>query len=265
MFDRGIQENEDEYLVYEPEPKKRKLTKLHKSDLIHSSLSYNSFKAPPLIEYKSIGGYCESKPGKSLLVSSDNAVNSPSTSGLNNVQSISSPIVFKSPKIPAEKKRPHVSGAKPFVFFSVEELSLVKCLKHWANNKVCAVGLVIYDREDQQSYLQSVMEKGHWKISLDTSLLLEIPNLEKLLQIFGVLEIINGSSRVKVNFYRNLVSVNLPLFVESYKLMQKYIPEFVGHTENTEVTEPNDTELMETTCDVKLNDTLDDYNFSNIM
>uniref|UniRef100_A0A1B6I8M4 Uncharacterized protein n=1 Tax=Homalodisca liturata TaxID=320908 RepID=A0A1B6I8M4_9HEMI len=263
MFDSDIQEAGD--LTCEPKPKKKKLTKPQDSEVIHSSLGYSSFKVPPLVEYKSIDGYCETKPGISLSVSSDSAISAPSTSGLNNLQSISSPVVFKSPKTLAIKRVPHSSESKPFMFFSVEDLSLVKSLKHWTNTKVCPVGLVMYNCTDQQCYLHSVMEKGQWSILLDTSLLLEIPNLETLLQIFGTLEVVNGLSRVKVNFYRNLGSVDLPLFVESYKLMQKYVPDFVKTIECEKEANLDDSEFMETTSEIKLNDTLDDYSFSNIL
>uniref|UniRef100_A0A1B6G485 Uncharacterized protein n=1 Tax=Cuerna arida TaxID=1464854 RepID=A0A1B6G485_9HEMI len=263
MFDSDIQEDGD--LTCEPKPKKKKPTKPQDSEVIHSSLGYSSFKVPPLVEYKSIDAYCETKPGISLSDSSDSAFNSPSTSGLNNLQSISSPVVFKSPKTASRKKEPHSSGSKPFMFFSIEELSLVKSLKHWTNTKVCPVGLVMCNFTDQQCYLQSVMEKGQWNILLDTSLLPEIPNLKTLLQIFGTLEVINGLSRVKVNFYRNIGCVDLPLFVESYKLMQKYVPDFVETVECEKEANLHDSELMETTSEIRLNDTLDDYSFSNIL
>lgn len=254
-------DNEDYVSNSQLSSKKIKLDTPINSESVHSSLGYTSFKAPPLVEYNSIESYCEKKLGKSLLPS--HSLDSPTISDLNKVKSISSPIVLKSPNLPRSNRTLIASEIiPPHIFFTVEELSLVKCLSHWSNTKVCPVGLVEFDVTSQQCYIHSVLEKGSWQVLLDTSLLKEIPKLKTVLQIFGCVEIVEEQPVLKVHFSRNLGSTNISLFLTSYKLMQKQVPNYLNLHQLKIPYNIKSPKLVEPEVGCQLNDTLDDYNLS---
>lgn len=250
MFDSNEEKAVDKHDINEPSLKKRKLDKLYESTLIHSSLEYKTIRAPPLVAYKSIDSYCENNYGQSYKT--------PSTSDLRDLQSISSPILLKTPKKQSFKKVLH-EEAMPYTLFTVEELSLVKCLKNWFNVKVSAVGNVSHDTTTQKCYLNSVRECGQWSLLLDTSLLEEIPKLEQLLQVYGTLTMNGEEPCVKLCFIRRLPWVNLSLYHDSYRLMQKHIGKIECSKSGTEVQiVAKNSQQAE---NVQMNDTLDDCSF----
>jgi len=256
MFDVEFPEDEDESVADTPVFKKPKLFYSDDPRSLHSSLKYTSIKAPPLVEYKSVNDYCDTDIKKFLFPSPNS-----SSSGISHVQSISSPIVLKSPTV-KDKKVVSSKYSKPYAFYSVEELSLVQSLKYWENTKVCPVGVVRLNHDNRGFYLHSHQEQGCWQILLDTSLMKELPKLDKLIQVFGFLKVDQERPCVKVNFCRNLDNVDLPLLVESYKLMQKYVPSFEKLSEAiTKTADSPDHTMAEA---YQLNDTLDDFNFNNI-
>lgn len=277
MFSSDSSDDENTVLNSQLCLKKRKLLAPTKPISIHSSLNYSPIKAPPIVEYKSVDSYCEKNLGKSLLPSHGSKVES--TSDIKKVSSISSPVLLKVPKKPAANKALVSSCYEPpYTFFSLEELSLVHCLKNWANTKVCPIGQAKFDSISQKCELHSVMEKRSWKVSLDVSLLNEIPKLNTVIQIFGNLEIISEQPVVKIDFYRCLGSVDIDLFVTSYRMMQEHIPILFNPPESkntnkqispatlqtsvtgSELTSPAFARISAT--GFELNDTLDDYNLS---
>lgn len=251
MFNSVVYDEMDQNYVTEPNPKRKKLDQLYTSKLIHSSLEYRSIKAPPCVVYKSLDSYCENNCGNSLF----STYNTPSTSSLKNLQSVSSPIILKTPRGQQVKKVLN-EESMPHILFTVEELSLVKSLNNWTNTKVSAVGQISLDTTTQKCYLNSVCESGQWSLMLDTLLLAEIPKLQQLLQVYGLLVINGAQSCMKVYFTRSLSWVELPLFVNSYTLMQKQIVMMDCSKSRKEI--HSSVKCLQQTEDLQMNDTLDD-------
>lgn len=233
-----------------PVEKKFKIDTHCKTKQVHSSLGYESIRAPPLVVYKSVNSYFERNYGPSLALS---------TSGVNGVQSVSSPIVFKTP--PAQPgKRLLTETAMPYVWFTVRELSTVKCLKNWSNQKVNVIGQVSFKASVNTYYLYTTCEKVQVPLTLDISLLKEIPKLEQLLQLYGTLEIKDSTPFLKVFFTRSLSWVALPQLIESYKLMQNTV-KIVQQTSQSDDIFEGPKRIFH---NLQMNNTLDECSFSSV-
>lgn len=224
MFNDFDTNSEDDSLSIQPTKKKKEEHVEMKSEVVHSSLEYHTIKVPPMVEYKNIDSYCERRGEKFL----SDAVPSVSSVGC-----ISSPVVLRTPQ-PSLPDTPSPSSEYlPFCFFSIEELSLVKSLKNWNNVKVCPVGTVDYNTFDMnECYLNSLGESGSWKILLNVSSLEVNPAPHTTLQVYGMLSIQEENPIINVFFVRNLRTADLSLFVESNRLMQKYVPRSIHVRKN---------------------------------
>lgn len=185
-------------------------------EVVHSSLDYHTIKVPPLVEYKSIDSYCEKKG----VLSSDTVFPS--------LSSISSPVVFKTPKPPQPVTRLPHRDCHPYGFFSVQELSFVKALTNWTSLKVCSLGILDYKSSTKQWHLISKEEDESCEVLLDISDDFKAKLVpQELQQVYGVLRIHEGKPKIIVDFFKNVGSSDLHLFAESYKLMQKYVPKSI--------------------------------------
>lgn len=185
-------------------------------EVVHSSLDYHTIKVPPLVEYKSIDSYCEKKG-----VSSSDTV-------FPSLSSISSPVVFKTPKPPQPVTRLPHRDCHPYGFFSVQELSFVKALTNWTSLKVCSLGILDYKSSTKQWHLVSKEEDESCEVLLDISDDFKAKLVpQELQQVYGVLRIHEGKPKIIVDFFKNVGSSDLHLFAESYKLMQKYVPKSI--------------------------------------
>lgn len=185
-------------------------------EVVHSSLDYHTIKVPPLVEYKSIDSYCEKKG-----VSSSDTV-------FPSLISISSPVVFRTPKPPQPVTRLPHRDCHPYGFFSVQELSFVKALTNWTSLKVCSLGILDYKSSTKQWHLVSKEEDESCEVLLDISDDFKAKLVpQELQQVYGVLRIHEGKPKIIVDFFKNVGSSDLHLFAESYKLMQKYVPKSI--------------------------------------
>lgn len=185
-------------------------------EVVHSSLDYHTIKVPPLVEYKSIDSYCEKKG-----VSSSDTV-------FPSLSSISSPVVFKTPKPPQPVTRLPHRDCHPYGFFSVQELSFVKALTNWTSLKVCSLGILDYKSSTKQWHLVSKEEDESCEVLLDISDDFKAKLVpQELQQVYGVLRIHEGKPKIIVDFFKNVGSSDFHLFAESYKLMQKYVPKSI--------------------------------------
>lgn len=210
--------SEDESELDQAKKKRKECEK--KCEVVHSSLDYHTIKVPPLVEYKSIDSYCEKKGVMRLLSSSDTAFPS--------LSSISSPVVFKTPQPPQPVTRLPHRDCHPYGFFSVQELSFVKALTNWTSLKVCSLGILDYKSSTKQWHLVSKEEDEICELLLDVSDDFKAKLVSQdLQQVYGVLRIHEGKPKVIVDFFRNLGSSDVLLFVESYKIMQKYVPKSI--------------------------------------
>lgn len=209
--------SQDESVLDQAKKKRKEFEK--KCEVVHSSLDYHTIKVPPLVEYKSIDSYCEKK-GEKLLSGSD--VLFPSLS------SISSPVVFRTPQPPQPNTRLPHRDCHPYGFFSVQELSFVKDLTNWTNLKVTSLGILDYTSSSKQWHLVSKEEDESCEVLLDVSDDFKAKLISQdLQQVYGILSIHEGKPKIIVDFFRNLGSTDLLLFIESYKLMQKYVPKSI--------------------------------------
>lgn len=213
MFSDFDTDSEDESMLDQAKKKRKEC------EVVHSSLDYHSIKVPPLVEYTSIESYCEQKG--EMLVSGSGAV-------FPNLRSISSPVVFKTPQPPqpAVTRLPH-TPCHPYGFFSLQELSCVQVLTNWTNLKVCTLGLLDYTVSTKECHLVANEEDESCKLLLEVSDFKAKLTSQELQQVYGILSIHEGKPKIIVNFFRNLGSTDLHLFVESYKLMQKYVPKSI--------------------------------------
>jgi hypothetical protein len=113
--------------------------------------------------------------------------------------------------------------SKPYVPMTIEELSQVTSLKHWANVKVRVVGRVILP-----STLISVFEQGGpYSITLDMHLLDVYPQDNTNSQLYGEVELCFGTPQIKVFFFRKLDGLDIESYHKAIELQKKYIPHFI--------------------------------------
>lgn len=106
---------------------------------------------------------------------------------------------------------------------TIEELSQVTSLKHWANVKVRVVGRVILP-----STLISVFEQGGpYSITLDMHLLDVYPQDNTNSQLYGEVELCFGTPQIKVFFFRKLDGLDIESYHKAIELQKKYIPHFI--------------------------------------
>lgn len=120
---------------------------------------------------------------------------------------------------------------KPFVPFSVEELSLVKSLTCWSNHNIRVIGRIspTADSFSNLWLLSSIGEEGGpFSIEINFKLVNEFPVVHSTIQVFGEIQFSSDSRPVILaKFYRDLSLVDLFYFNKGLEEVKKFVPHFV--------------------------------------
>jgi hypothetical protein len=113
--------------------------------------------------------------------------------------------------------------SKPYVPMTIEELSKVTSLKHWANVKVRVVGTVMLP-----STLVSIFERGGpYNIALDLHLLDVYPQHNTNIQVYGELQMCSAVPQIRVFFFRKLDGLDIENYHRAIDYQKKYVPHFI--------------------------------------
>jgi len=113
--------------------------------------------------------------------------------------------------------------SKPYVPMDIEELSRVTDLKHWANVKVRIIGTFI----GPSTLVSECEEDGPYDIAVDLHLLNVGPEENRIIQVYGEVEMCLSKPQIRVSFFRNLDGLDLEAYQRALQLQTKYIPHFI--------------------------------------
>ncbi|KAK3930799.1 GTPase Era [Frankliniella fusca] len=120
---------------------------------------------------------------------------------------------------------------KPFVPFSVEEVSLVRTLACWSNHNVRVIGKISPSLNGFTNIwlLSSIGEEGGpFTIKVDLKLLKEFPADNSSVQVFGEMQFSSDSSPlILAKFFRDFSSVDLFYFNKGLEEVKKFVPHFI--------------------------------------
>lgn len=120
---------------------------------------------------------------------------------------------------------------RPYVPFSVEEVSLVRTLSMWSNHNVRVVGVAspVNNLNYNLWSLVSIGEEGGpFSIIVDMRLV-SFPSKDCPIQVFGEIQMSekNPSPMILAKFFRDFSSVDIFYYNKAVEELKKYIPHFV--------------------------------------
>jgi len=120
---------------------------------------------------------------------------------------------------------------RPYVPFSVEEVSLVKTLSVWSNHNVRVIGRASPANNADYNLWSLVSigeEGGPFSIFVDMKLV-NFPSPDCLIQVFGELQILknNPTPIILAKFFRDFSSVDIFYHSKAVEELKKYIPHFI--------------------------------------
>ncbi|XP_034240860.1 uncharacterized protein LOC117645064 isoform X1 [Thrips palmi] len=123
------------------------------------------------------------------------------------------------------------NSSRPYVPFSIEEVSLVKTLSVWSNRNVRVIGTAspIENVDYNMWKLVSIGEEGGpFSISVDLRLV-NFPSANCPIQIFGELQMLKNNTTpvILAKFFRDFSSVDIFYHNKSVEELKKYIPHFI--------------------------------------
>jgi len=112
----------------------------------------------------------------------------------------------------------------PYVMHSIQELSVVDDLSHWANLNVQFIGKLT---DCDGAFVCGCIEKNSpATIAVDFSLTSDIPPRNSTVRIWGELELSRNTPLVKVKISRTVQSVDIPLYRKSLIIRYNFTPRF---------------------------------------
>lgn len=120
---------------------------------------------------------------------------------------------------------------RPYVPFSVEEVSLVRTLSLWSNHNVRVIGRASPSKDADFNLWSLVSigeEGGPFSICVDMRLV-NFPSADAPIQVFGEIQMLknNSAPMILAKFFRDFSSVDVFYHNKAVEELKKYIPHFI--------------------------------------